>query len=205
MVASNTAMRWMSADLRSKITPSRGVCPRLLAISPRFLPFKDHQSSLANHQSLAPDGLGLATRSASSPSKINNHHSPIINPFLALPIRPAIALLLPLQRSTIITRQSSIHSSRCPFALPSPRFFPFKNHQSSLDNHQSIPRVAHSPCHTLCFLPLKDQQSSFDNHQSLACAVCLRVAAVASSRWMIKWQRNEGAWDRLLAILYPTS
>ena len=139
-------MRWMSADLRSKITPSRGVCPRLLAISPRFLPFKDHQSSLANHQSLAPDGLGLATRSASSPSKINNHHSPIINPFLALPIRPAIALLLPLQRSTIITRQSSIHSSRCPFALPHALLPPLER-STIIIRQSSIPR--------LCCLPAR--------------------------------------------------
>ena len=169
---------------------------------PSFSHFKNHQSSLDNHQSIprAPRSpslrlllplrkstiitrqssihssrspFALPPPSSSSTSKITNHHSPIINPFLAspfalpppssshfknhqsslanhqsiprLPHSPSLGLLLPLQKSPIITRQSSVHSSRSPFAPPSPSSSHIKNHQSSLANHQFIPRLPCSP------------------------------------------------------------
>ena len=164
MVASSTAMRWKNADLRSKITPSRGVCPRFLAISP-LLPLQ--KSAIITRQSSirrsrwARSCLRLLPPLQKSP--IITRQSSIHSSRRAfLPY----ALLLPLQKSTIITRQSSIHSSRRARSCHTLCFFPFKNHQSSLDNHQSIPREGRS-CHTLCFFPFKNQQSSLDNHQSI--------------------------------------
>ena len=138
MVASSTAMRWKNADLRSKITPSRGVCPRFLAISP-LLPLQ--KSAIITRQSSirrsrwARSCLRLLPPLQKSP--IITRQSSIHSSRRAfLPY----ALLLPLQKSTIITRQSSIHSSRWARSCHTLCFFPFKNHQSSLDNHQSVPR-----------------------------------------------------------------
>ena len=119
---------------------------------------------------------------SSTTSKITTHHSTLINRFLAIPLRPSFAfffhfknhhssldtdqsiprlphspflrLVLPLQKSPIINRHSSIHSSPSPFALPPPSSYHFKNHQSSLDTHQSIPRLPHSPFLRL-LLPLQ--------------------------------------------------
>jgi hypothetical protein len=126
---------------------------------------------------------------SSSTSKITNHHSPIINRFLAFPIRLTSAIFFPLQKSPIITRQSSIHSLPSPFALPPPSsttskitthhstlinpflaipirpafalFFHFKNQHSSIDNHQSIPCLPPSP-----FLRLLLPTSKITNHHS---------------------------------------
>ena len=70
--------------------------------------FKNHQSSLANHQSVLCLPRSPCLRLLLPTSKITNHHSTIINPSFAFPVRPASAF-----------------------------FFHFKNHQSSLANHQS--------------------------------------------------------------------
>jgi hypothetical protein len=192
-----------------------------------FFHFENHQSSLANHQSIprlpvrpssafffplqkspiitrqssihsSPSPFAFP-RPSSSTSKITNHHSTIISPFLAFPIRPAFAIFFPHQKSPIITRQSSIHSSpslfafpppssstskitnhhspiinpilASPFALPPPSSSHFKNHQSSLDNLQSIPRDPHSPFLRLLppnqKSPIITRQSSVHSSRSL--------------------------------------
>jgi len=128
-----------------------------------FFHFKNHHSSIANHQSIprlppspclrlllptskiinhqssihsSPSPFALPPPSSST-SKITNHHSPIIHPFLAFPLPLPSAFFFPLQKSPIIHPPIINPFLAFPVRPASAIFFHIKNQQSSLDNHQS--------------------------------------------------------------------